>query len=84
MTHPFNRAWGAILPLKKELYRGEDIKAIEEATNVLIEQFKDEGILIYADVFKTMRVRGIEIQFKTVSDNISYVDMDTLKINLIQ
>lgn len=82
-AHPWNRAFGALLPLKKELYRAEDIKEIEQAANDLIKQFEKEGITLFADQFKQTVVRELEIKFKPVSDLISYVDLDTLKINLI-
>lgn len=81
--HPYNRAWGAVFPLKKELYKGEDIKVVEEAVNELLEQFYKEGIYVYVHGRSGQMVRGIEIDFKTVDTYNSYVDMETIQLNLI-
>lgn len=80
---PWNRAYGALLPLKKELYKAEDIKTIEEATNALLLEFMSEGIYVQVGKFNPNIVQRVEIHFETVASNNSYVDMETLQLKLI-
>ena len=85
MIHPYNRAWEALLPLKKSnnLYKSEDIKDIETTVNNLLVEFSQQGFYTFISAGNLNVVQAITINFKPISINNSYVDMETIEIKLL-
>lgn len=77
------RAFDALQPLKKEQYYPEDIRAIEEAATGLLQEFMREGYYTYNNMMERRVVKGIKIEYEAVSEQVRYVDKQTIKIKLI-
>ncbi len=78
-------AYSRLIVFQKEHYKPEDINDIEEEVNKLIEEFRGDGVLIFADqlsVFGQQRRVVTKVEFKYNTLFTGYVDIDSVQYTL--
>jgi hypothetical protein len=75
-----SKAYGRIIKHYKEEYTDQDMKDIEEETNKLIEEFRNDGVLIFADRANTKLVSAVKFKYRVLPSGI--VDIDTIQVQV--
>lgn len=75
-----SKAYGRLIKFIKDEYTEEDIDNIEEEINNLIKEFREDGVLIYTDVYDGQVISEVMLHYEMGCEK--YVDTDSIQVRV--